>query len=70
MKSGKRNYNHKIRNSNNMIERIFIAPVTYLLLTIAGLLLSPYLLSLAWVRIIPLIKESKGLDLALKGAER
>ena len=41
----------------------------YIIVFLAGLAMLPYLLYIAWVRIIALKKESKCQDLALRGLE-
>jgi len=51
-----------------MLEKIIIAPATYTLLMFAGLLLLPYYLWLAWVRIILLKNEVRRQDLAVRAS--
>jgi len=48
-----------------MLEKIIIASTTYTLLMFAGLLMLPYYLWLAWVRIILLKNEVRRQDLAV-----
>lgn len=51
-----------------MIDKLVTA-IAYILMIIIGAIMLPYLLKLAWVRIISLKKELKCQDLALKSSK-